>query len=120
MEWDEEKVLVNVRRADTDDLMDRITAYRQGMEAAAIDIIEQELFTRGITAAQIAERQEECRRECLFQPDGNAVQCSLCRKPAVVECWDWHKLWSKIPLFRRRFRYCKQHAPKRAGSVSDG
>ena len=111
MHWDEQKVLLNIRQAETDDLLDRITAYRRGMEPEAIAMIERELHTRGVTAAQIAERQQEYARECLFLEDGTARMCSFCRKPAIEEGWGWHKLWGKMPLFLRRFRYCKEHAP---------
>jgi hypothetical protein len=111
MEWNPQKVLANIRQADTDDLLDRITAYRQGMEPEAIAMIEDELHRRGITATTIEERRQFYRRECLFYPDGTAMMCSLCRKPAVTRGWGWHRLWQKVPLFPRRFRYCKTHEP---------
>jgi hypothetical protein len=109
MQWDQQKVLLNVRQADTDDLLDRITAYRPIMEPDAVQIIERELHQRGVTARQIAEHGESCQRECVFHADGSAKMCSLCRKPAVCEAWAWHKLFGKLPLFPRRLRFCKQH-----------
>ncbi len=109
MIWNEEKVLANIRTAATDDLLDRITAYRQGMEPAAIVLVQQELAVRGVSQDQIAQQLEEYQRECLFEAHGLALMCSFCRKPAVKEAWAWHKLWHKIPLFLRRFRYCKAH-----------
>src|SRR4051794_24871805 len=95
MEWDEQKLLVNIRQSDTDDLLDRLTAYGAGMEAAAIDMIEQELHRRGVSRAQIAERREAYRRDCLFDANGIAKMCSFCRKPAVGEGWGWHKILGK-------------------------
>ena len=94
--------LLNIRQADTDDLLDRITAYRAGLVEEAIDMIEKELHRRDVTAAQIAEHREACRRECVFHQDGTAKMCMFCRKPAVVDSWGWQKLWGLVPLFPRR------------------
>ena len=113
MKWDVQKILLNIRNADTDDLLDRVTAYRAGMEANAVEMIEAELLQRGVDAAQIAAHRGRCARECLFFSDGAAKMCSLCRKPAVREGWGWHSLWKRIPLFPRRMRYCPDHDPER-------
>jgi hypothetical protein len=110
MEWDEEKLLLNIRQADTDDLLDRITAYRAGMEPEAIDLIERELHRRGVTAAQILDQAEAYRRECVFDANGIAKMCSTCRRPAVYEGWGWHKILGKVPLFPRWMRYCEEHS----------
>ena len=32
-------------------------------------------------------------------PDGTAVRCSFCHRPAVAEGWGWHRLWGVLPLF---------------------
>ena len=109
MEWNEEKLLLNIRGASTEDLLDRITAYRAGMEPVAIDLIEQELHRRGILAAQILDRQEECQRECVFDAHGVAKMCSLCRKPAVGGGWRWHKILGRLPVFPRWMCYCEDH-----------
>ena len=111
MEWSEQKVLNNIRKADTEDLLDRMTAYRPGMEPAAIEMIDAELRQRGVTAAEIAAQREACERECVFLPDGSAAMCSFCRKPAVREGWGWGKLLWVVPIIPRRVRYCKTHAP---------
>jgi hypothetical protein len=111
MHWDEKKLLLNIREADTDDLLDRVTAYRATMEAQAIDLIEGELHRRGINSARITAHGDVCRQECLFDADGTAKMCSLCRKPAVVEGWGWHRLMQKVPVFPRWLRYCKYHKP---------
>ena len=109
--FDPEKVRSNVRQADTDDLLDRITAYRAGMEAAAIAIIEDELRSRGIKPEQIEAHDEACRREAIQLPDGTAAKCSFCRRPAVAQGWGWHRLWRKLPVFPRFLYYCKEHRP---------
>jgi hypothetical protein len=111
MEWNPEKVLANIHQAETSDLLDRITAYRHGMEPEAVTLIEDELRRRGVADAAIEERRQAYLRECLYYPDGTAMMCSFCRLPAVTQGWGWHKLRNTVPLFPRRFRYCKTHQP---------
>lgn len=111
MEWNPEKVRANIRQADTADLLDRITAYRNGMEPEAVALIEDELQRRGVDAAAINEHRQAYERTCLFDADGTPMMCSFCRLPAVARGWGWHRLWKLVPLFPRRFRYCKKHQP---------
>jgi hypothetical protein len=111
MRFDLERVRSDVRSARTEDLLDRVTVYRAGMEAEAIEVIEQELYNRGLTAAEIARHAEERQDELLANQAGCAGQCSFCRQPAVAEGWGWHRLWKKIPVFPRRFYYCRDHQP---------
>jgi hypothetical protein len=112
MEFDPQELLVNIRKADTDDLLDRITAYRPGLEPDAIDMIEQELQRRGIAAERIAEHWEVSRRDYIFHADGTAKMCSFCRKPAVREGWGWHKILGKLPVFPRLMCCCQAHFAK--------
>src|SRR5260370_37044973 len=112
MESDLQKLLVNIRKADTDELLDRITAYRLGLEADAIDMVEQELHRRGVAAERIAEHWELCRRDCTFHADGTAKMCSHCRKPRVREGWGWHKIFGKLPVFPRPLCCCQVHSAK--------
>ena len=109
MDWNPQKLVDNIGKADTDDLIDRITAYRAGMEPKAIELIEDELQRRGVTEASIDRYRRDCQAECLFYADGTAKVCSFCRKPAVAECWGWHRLMGKIPIVPRLLRYCSQH-----------
>ncbi len=111
MEWDPQKVLLNIRKAETDDLLDRVTAFRSGMEPEAVALIERELYERGVTATEIADRRESCERDCLFRPDGTAVKCSFCHKPAVAQGLGWWKAYWIIPIFPRRLQYCEEHRP---------
>jgi hypothetical protein len=107
--FNRERVLANVRSATTEDLVDRVTAYRAGMEPEALDIIEAELRARGVAADQIDAHAERCRRETLQLPDGTAAKCSFCYRPAVARAWGWHYLWGLVPIFPRPFRYCREH-----------
>ncbi|MBI3822629.1 MAG: hypothetical protein HY289_08115 [Planctomycetes bacterium] len=113
MEWNEQKVLLNIRQAETDDLLDRVTAYRAGMETDAIAMIEQELHRRGVPTAEIEARQDEYQRKCLFHEDGTAKKCSYCRKPAVAERTGWLKLFFFLPVIPRRTLCCEDHVAKR-------
>jgi hypothetical protein len=111
MNFDAEKVLLNARQAATEDLLDRVTVFREGMEPEAVVIIENELRERGIRREQIEAHGEQRRREVLLDADGTAAMCSFCREPAVEERWGWHRLWGVLPLFPRVLRYCREHRP---------
>jgi hypothetical protein len=106
-----DRVRQNVHQAATEDLLDRITVYRAGMEEAALDLIEEELQSRGITPDQIHAHEESRHREIGLLPDGTAVRCSFCHRPAVAEGWGWHRLWALVPIFPRYFHYCSVHRP---------
>lgn len=112
MKFDAERVFINVRKSETGDLLNRITVYRAGMEPEAIDIIETELVRRGVSAAQIQEYAERMEKEVIQFEDGIAAKCSFCHEPAVAEEWGWHRIWGKVPLFPRRFFYCREHKPE--------
>jgi ATP-dependent helicase YprA (DUF1998 family) len=111
LELNLERVRANARKATTEDLLDRVTVYRGGMEPAALEVIEAELIERGITVEQVRDHQE-ARRRALTRADGTVVKCSHCYRPAVARTWGWHKLFGRIPLFPRRLACCEEHAPK--------
>src|SRR5579862_8203890 len=102
MKLDTEKVWLNARQASTEDLLDRVTIYRGGMEPDALAIIEAELGDRGITAQAIEAHERAFSKGCLRDADGAVLECSRCRKPAVAEKWAWHFVWGLVPVFRRR------------------
>ena len=52
---DLKRVAAFVRGADTEELLDRVTVYRNGMEPAALDLMEAELDRRGVTRSDIAD-----------------------------------------------------------------
>jgi hypothetical protein len=125
MRYDREQVRENARRAETEDLLDRVTVYRAGMEPDALYVIEGELRQRGVTAAEIdghARRREEAG---LCDDSGLPARCSFCDRPAVVRGWGWHRyrgrwlpqaLRDRLPLFPRRFWYCAAHRPGAAAT----
>src|SRR5260370_39584119 len=99
MKFNAERVRRNAATATTDDLLDRITVYRDGMEPEALEIIEAELLRRSVTLEQIAEHQ--ANRGTVLRDGRVARRCSFCFKPAVHEAWGWHRLFGRIPLFPR-------------------
>ena len=109
MEFNPGRVRENIRRSCTEDLLDRITAYRGGMEQEAIEWIEEELRERGVSAEAIQFHAEERFRQGVPRGEEPARMCSFCRRPAVAERIGWHKLWGLVPVFPRRFRYCHHH-----------
>jgi hypothetical protein len=109
MELNLERVRKNVRNATTEDLLDRATVYRAGMEPEALEIIDEELAQRGVSAADVA-RHAQRRSEALLLPDGTAVKCSFCHRPAIRRAWGWHRLLGRVPIFPRLFSYCEVHA----------
>ncbi len=44
---DTQRLLLNVRQATDEDLLNRVTVYRAGMEPEALVVIEEELAQRG-------------------------------------------------------------------------
>ena len=52
---DLDRVRANVGKAATADLLERVTVYRDGMEPAALDLIETELRRRGVSYQKQAE-----------------------------------------------------------------
>lgn len=116
LEFDSDKVAANARAASTEDLLNRVTAYRDQMEAGALFVLEAELHRRGVTAAQILDHGERVKEGALKRADGTVLSCSLCREPAVVGRWGWFKLLGIIPLFPKRLRFCRQHIPTQASA----
>jgi hypothetical protein len=100
----------NVQESSTEDLLDRITAFRAGMEPYAIPIIEAELNRRGVHPQDIKRHETEKCSEILLRPEGFAFKCSYCRKPAVERRWGWHWIWDLIPFLPCMNYYCIQHA----------
>ena len=111
MEFDINQVARYVREAETEELLDRVTVYRDGMEPDAIDLMEGELSRRGVKYDDIVAHREQRRERVLTHADGTAMRCSLCERPAVSRKWGWHRLYGRIPVFPRRFWYCDEHDP---------
>jgi hypothetical protein len=116
-----QRVSEDVARALTEDLLDRITVYRAGMEPEALELVDAELRHRGVPLAAIEAHEAHRRRAMLTGPDGLPVKCERCWRPAVVEVWQWHRLWKIVPIFPRRRSYCEEHRPNpsRARSAAE-
>lgn len=111
LDFDPQRVWLNARKATSEDLLNRVTVYRQGMEPEAISIIEKELAERGIDQADIDDYAARKAGEVIMGEDGVAARCSFCHEPAVAAGWGWHRLFGKLPLFPRYFYYCSEHRP---------
>src|SRR4051812_28551512 len=99
MQFEVQRVLANIRQATTEDLLDRVTVYREEMEATAVAMIETELAQRGVYAEMIEAHGRLREANLIRRPDGTAKPCSFCPRPAVTEGWGWHRLWGKLPVF---------------------
>ena len=108
MEFNLERVKENVRASTTEELLDRATVYRAGLEAEALVVILEELRTRGVSADDVVAH-EVSRQGSVFDDTGTAQLCSRCRKPAVVREWGWHWMFDKVPVFPRLFWRCPDH-----------
>jgi hypothetical protein len=111
MRYDLERVKRNIKESQTVDLLDRITAYRAGMEPEAVVEVEDELRRRGVSAEDILAHAERWQREAIRDAGGLPARCSLCSRPAVAQGWGWHRVWGILPLFPCRYHYCADHQP---------
>jgi hypothetical protein len=68
------------------------------MEPAALDLMEGELDRRGVSHEQIADHDARQRAVAIWHPDGTAMRCSFCDRPAVRQARAWHRLRLRVPL----------------------
>ncbi len=108
MQFDLERVRDNVARATTEDLLDRATVYRAGMEPEALDVIEAELRRRGVGPGEI-EMHAAASAWTPRDRNGVALKCLRCSRPAVWQGWRMHKLFGVLPLFPRHVALCAEH-----------
>jgi hypothetical protein len=123
MQRDLKWVRENVRQASTEDLLDRATVYREGMEPEALDLIEGELRARGMGPRQLEEHAAARAQNAVRDADGNVVRCDFCDRPAVQRRWGWRRmrgrglagvLTSVLPLYRPSFvACCAEHTKAR-------
>src|SRR5262249_48724445 len=106
---DLKKVAEFARGAETEDLLDRVTVFRDQMEPAALEVIEAELDRRGITPDGIDRHTVDREAAGIVTRDGTAMRCSFCDRPAVDHRWGWHRLWGLVPVFPRRIARCDVH-----------
>ncbi len=113
MNVDKKTIVERTQESDTEELLDRVTVFREDMEPDAIWIIEAELSRRGFTDdAILAHAKNRCESN-IVGDDGSALRCSLCDRPAIVEDRDWFRVFGKLPIFPRSVRYCELHARER-------
>jgi hypothetical protein len=109
--FDLKTVATFIRTAGTEDLLDRVTVYRDEMEPAAVDLMENELWQRGLTRDEV-DAHAEAREDVIRRKDGTIRRCELCDRPAVSYRWGWHKLYGKIPLVPKFLARCEVHGGK--------
>lgn len=117
MAFDLKPVAEFIRTADTEDLLDRVTVYRDAMEPAAVDLMENELWRRGVTPEQVTEHAAE-RGPVVRRADGSVVRCShrdrsrgfYCDRPAASVRWRLFRLWGKVPVFPWPLARCREHS----------
>jgi hypothetical protein len=114
---DLDRVRANVAKATTADLLERATVYRDGMEPAALDLIETELRRRGVSYHKQAEFGQVHDKAVMRGNDGSPIRCFLCPHAAVDWQWSWRRLFGIIPLFPRRYPYCERHSPGKRGKL---
>jgi hypothetical protein len=98
-----------VATATTDELIDRVTAFRADQDDVALQLFESELQRRGVGRDAIEARKNELKETLLTRADGSALACAFCDRPAEAEVWAWHRLWGKVPLFPRPMAVCPAH-----------
>src|SRR5262245_26481679 len=104
MDVDFERVRQNAEKASTEELLDRVTVFRGGMEPKALEIIEAELVSRGVSPEKIAEFEQLRRQDGLVGGDIPRT-CSYCDRPAVVQAWGFAHGRSMLPIIPWRFNY---------------
>jgi hypothetical protein len=109
METNPDRVRANVQSASTEDLLDRATVYRDGLEPEALAIIDEELRQRGVTAGELFDHAQQRHLEAIPGRDGFALRCYRCSRPAVMQRWRWHRLWSVLPVWPRWVGICSEH-----------
>jgi hypothetical protein len=112
MSIDTERVRQNAQKAITEELLDRLTVFRAGMEPEAIDIIEAELTRRGVTQEKIDEYDRLRRAKGLVGGDVPR-KCNFCDRPAVIRAWGLSHGRSLMPIWPWRFNYCEEHHQSR-------
>jgi hypothetical protein len=110
--FDLDRVRTEVHEAATEDLLDRITVFRRGLEPEAVELIEDELWSRGISDAEVRAHAEQLRSEVLWEEPGRAASCSYCGRPAVSRERRWHRLWGLLPVFPRWVNCCRLHSAR--------
>jgi hypothetical protein len=110
MEMNLDRVRANVQAASTEDLLDRATVHRDGMEPEALAIIDEELRARGVTPGEVFDHAQEREKLAMAGPGGIPLRCWRCSRPAVAQGWRWQRLWGVLPVFPKWVGMCEEHA----------
>lgn len=105
-----ERVRTAARTAATDDLLDRVTVFRGGMEPDALEVLEEELYRRGVSATDIRRHADEVEWTVVWERPGLARRCAFCARPAIRVERRWQRLLGLVPLFPRAVACCAGHA----------
>ncbi len=69
MEFNIDRVRNNVRASTTEDLLDRATVYREGVEPEALPLILEELRARGVSPEAVVAHEKQ-RGEVILDEQG--------------------------------------------------
>ncbi len=107
--FDLDAVEANVARAETEDLLDRATVYRNGMEPEALNLIDAELRARGIGDADLMARLRRTAGRGLVygsgRPGGEVRK--VCASGRGAEMGLAPPLARGMPVFPRPFAFCE-------------
>lgn len=109
MEIDLRRVAEWMRSASTEELLDRVTVFREDVEPAAFDLFRGELDRRGVPEWAIAEHELVRRERIIQRADGSVVKCWKCPRPAVARARRWWRILRVIPVLPLRMPVCEEH-----------
>ena len=109
MESRPQKLLAHVQQMEQEELLDRVTVFRDAMRPDAVEVMEAELARRGVGPDEIHQHHRQIRHRVLLDSHGIPLQCSWCERAAVEKREDLHKLWRLIPVAKRVWYYCERH-----------
>ena len=99
-----------VRGSATPELLDAVTVFRDHLDPDAADQMLAELASRGVGPDDVAAHGRDLRWRVVEGRRGLPAVCDRCRRAATASRVGWHKLWGRVPLFRRTQFTCDEHA----------
>ena len=110
MKLEIEAVAAWIRRAETDELLDRATVFRTEMEPEAVELILAELARRGLSKAEIDGQAADRLARAFTDAAGTVARCRFCGRPAVAVVWKWWRLFRIVPIVPLKMPACERHA----------
>lgn len=124
MKTESGKLLAHAAQMEKEELLDRVTVFRDAMQPEAVEVMEAELARRGVGPDDIHQHLRQMKHRVIHDAHGVPAQCSFCERAAVEQREDFHKLWRLIPVAKRNWYYCERHfaekAPRRQSTGSTG